>query len=371
LGKRRYIDQGDMPASCEALNRMTTNKTSAGITRYLPWRIIRVFILALLALGLIRIVSTMFGGMHDRTLGVFAIALAASAFLSEGVRFINRRIEKKITWQRNPVRRFFIQLFLNIAFILFFSVVVKLFILVYLLHMDIHPFFREELAINGIIIFITLIIVLGDLCLFLIRRWRYSLIELEVSKRESLQFQFEMLRHQINPHFLFNSLNALNSLIYSDQDKAADFTRQLAQVFRNVLEMQDKEMVTLGEEIKLAEAYIRMIRIRFGQNLEITISPDTCEFDKYIPCMTTQLLIENALNHNIISGAMPLKIDIYTADGFLIIKNNLQLKTGSPNSTGMGLKNIANRYRMIGTGSIEVIRDTDSFMVRLPLIQEI
>lgn len=339
-----------------------------GIKKDIWWRIGKIILLASVSLLFIRIVTSFFGTYHDPVLITLVSALLASAFLCEGVRYINRRIDKKISWQGNPVRRFFIQFFWDVLFILFFSVGVKLLILIYFLHMNIDNFFRQEVVINSVIVFITLVVVLGDLCIFLIRRWRYSLVELEISKRETLQFQFEMLRNQINPHFLFNSLNTLNSLIYSDPDKAADFTRQLAQIFRNVLEMQHKEMVTLREELNLVEAYIKMIRIRFGQNIEININTDSAEFDKHLPFMTTQLLIENALNHNIISNADPLKIAIYTEEGFLIIRNSLQLKKEPQHSTGLGLKNIINRYRIMGVNGVEVIKNEESFSVRLPLI---
>ena len=221
-----------------------------------------------------------------------------------------------------------------------------------------------------ILVFATLtILTLIDLGVFLLNKWRYSLAELERFKKENAEFQFESLRAQVNPHFLFNSLNTLSSLIYESKDKAEFFIRELSDVYRYILENRGKELVSLKEEVELARSYINLVQIRFDKNLMIQLDISN-EYDALmIAPMTLQLLIENAVKHNVISQKKPLHIDIFVEANYLNVKNNLQKKESKEYSSQLGLKNIQSRYVFLSADKMEVIELEKEFVVKIPLIQ--
>lgn len=192
--------------------------------------------------------------------------------------------------------------------------------------------------------------------------------ENEVLKRENLNAVHETLKQQVNPHFLFNSLNTLKSLTKRSPDQAVDFITELSSVYRYMLLHQDKNIVTLREEIEFLKSYLYLLKIRFGNaiNTEINI-PD--EFLKYsMPPNTLQLLIENAVKHNALSSKKPLCISIYANDNHLTVQNNLQHKTQQPESSRIGLSNINSRYLLLKGKDIIVKKTDESFIVLLPII---
>lgn len=172
------------------------------------------------------------------------------------------------------------------------------------------------------------------------------------SEREEIekgvaQAQFESLKNQVNPHFLFNSLNVLSSLVHIDPDLSEKFIDQLARSYRYLLEQKDKELVTLKTEIEFANSFSFLLKIRFEEKLKINIKIPTDAMNHLIAPLTLQLLIENAVKHNTISLEEPLIIDLYLdTNNYLVVKNNLQLRVQRMPSTGVGLKNIINRYKL-------------------------
>jgi LytS/YehU family sensor histidine kinase len=217
----------------------------------------------------------------------------------------------------------------------------------------------------------VLISVLIDLGFFLLNKWRFSLAELERFKKENIEFHFEMLKNQVNPHFLFNSLNTLSSLIYANQDTAAKFVRQLARVYRYVLENRDKEVISLKDELTFLQSYIYLINLRFSENLKVEIDIPEKMQQKYVAPMTLQMLIENAIKHNVVSQKKPLTIQIY-ADMFdhITITNNLQKKEVREYSSNIGLKNISSRYGFITDRKVIVEENPEYFKVRIPLLEK-
>lgn len=195
------------------------------------------------------------------------------------------------------------------------------------------------------------------------------LLELQ---KTNLQSQFEVLKQQVNPHFLFNSLNVLASLIKVDPDLAESFTEKLSKVYRYVLENKEKDMVSLVTEMDFINSYIFLLNIRFKGKIFVKINLDDIRQEMMILPMALQILIENAIKHNTFSRTEPLNIDISVdRDSFLVVKNNLRLRESYVQSTGIGLANIINRYRLI-TDKEPVFEKTDkSFVARIPLIMEI
>ena len=170
-------------------------------------------------------------------------------------------------------------------------------------------------------------------------------------------------------NFLFNSLNTLSSLVYENQEKAEAFIRELSDVYRYILENRGKELVTLNEELAVAESYIYLVQLRFDKNLVVRLNIDDVHKPKQIAPLTLQLLIENAVKHNVISNRKPLEVKIYIEDEYLVVRNNLQPKVSNDYSSQLGLKNIQSRYAFLTEKTMEVEQSETEFIVKIPLIQ--
>ena len=190
-------------------------------------------------------------------------------------------------------------------------------------------------------------------------------------QKENLQSQFDVLKQQVNPHFLFNSLNVLTSLIRLDPELAEKFTEHLAKVYRYVLENKDNELVTLCTEMSFLDAYIFLINIRFMDKVQVNIRiPEEKRNNRIIP-LAMQLLIENAIKHNAMSKKSPLVIDIFIDnDDHLNVVNNLQEREAHMTSTGVGLKNIQNRYKLLNNTVPTFEKTNTHFVARIPLVTE-
>lgn len=189
-------------------------------------------------------------------------------------------------------------------------------------------------------------------------------------QKENLQSQFEVLKQQVNPHFLFNSLNVLSSLIKVDPDLAELFTERLSKVYRYVLENKEKDLVSLITELEFLNAYLFLLEIRFMKKLFIEIRVDKLYHDYQILPIAIQLIIENAIKHNTFSKAQPLKIEVFVDDQQqLNIVNNLNLRETKLVSTGVGLQNITRRYALVTELKPEFIKTTGHFTARLPLLK--
>lgn len=198
-----------------------------------------------------------------------------------------------------------------------------------------------------------------------------SVKNVERLQQEKIQFQFETLRNQVNPHFLFNSFNTLISIIEDDPKTAVEYVEQLSDFFRNIVNYRDKDIIPLKEEIKLLQTYLFIQQKRFGKNLKLEINLSEKEkTESFIPPLTLQLLAENAIKHNSVSKETPLTIDIYMQDDKLIIHNNINPKFNKSDGAGMGLQNIINRYTLLSKQEVIIKNDTKDFTVSLPTLKQ-
>lgn len=206
---------------------------------------------------------------------------------------------------------------------------------------------------------------------YLSEQWEKETLKREMLEKEHLQAQFEVLKSQVNPHFLFNCFNTLAELINSDRQLATKFVQELSRVYRFVLDNRSNEIVELNNELKLFKSYLFLMQIRFGDNLRIhwNIPEDKTQFG-IIP-LTSQMLLENAVKHNIISRDKPLNIYIELDENdTLIFRNDLQKKIDSTSSsTKTGLQNIMNRYKYVADEAIEIRETANEFIVKVPLIR--
>jgi len=188
-------------------------------------------------------------------------------------------------------------------------------------------------------------------------------------QKENLQSQFDVLKQQVNPHFLFNSLNVLTSLIRLEPELAEKFTEHLAKVYRYVLENKDNELVPLSTEVSFLNAYIFLINIRFMDKVHVNIQIGQEWMNHQIIPLAMQLLIENAIKHNAMSKKSPLVIELFIDDHHqLNVVNNLQEREAHMSSTGVGLQNIQNRYKLLNN-TVPAFEKTDThFIAKIPLI---
>ncbi len=221
---------------------------------------------------------------------------------------------------------------------------------------------------NAAAIFCTIMIIAIYESIYFMNELKKSVEEKETLKRENLKAQLDALRTQVNPHFLFNNLNTLTALIPDDPKQAIEFVQQLSKVYRHILEVQDEKTIPLQDELDVLKAYGFLLKTRFGNNLDIDIDvPDEKLKQRIVP-LSLQLLMENAIKHNIVSSANPLQIKVFAENGHLVVSNNLQVKSQLIESTGIGLENIRNRYKMLGNDEVKVDESGENFTVSIPLI---
>jgi sensor histidine kinase YesM len=202
---------------------------------------------------------------------------------------------------------------------------------------------------------------------FFFKQWRHHLVKSEKLQRANLEARFETLKTQINPHFLFNSLNTLMYLVV-DNPKAAEYIENLSDFMRYLLQTIEKEAVTLTEEITLVQKYIYIQQNRFGEKLKVNIDIPERFAEEAIPPLAIQMLVENAIKHNVVSSDNHLTIQIYIDEaGFLIVENNLKEKIDKEPSTGVGLSNIQSRYQFLTGKEIVILCENGKFIVKLPL----
>lgn len=285
-----------------------------------------------------------------------------------GNAYLSHLPDRWISWVEAPVKRLIISILLTIAFtclawILFDWLLIKGW------YGQNFRSYLQELTFDD---FIPTLIITFFISIFLHGRafllnWKETLVEAERLKKEQISARYEALKSQVNPHFLFNSLNVLAALVHKDADRAEQFIRRLSVVYRYILESREREVVPLEEELTILRAYLFLVETRFGSSLQTDIQlPEPAEGQ--VAPLTLQMLVENALKHNEASKNHPLRIEIFAENGHITVRNNLQPKNSLPESTGIGLENIAARYQIL-SGKPVLISDTDGqFTVKIPLI---
>lgn len=282
------------------------------------------------------------------------------------VLFLNR----KISWLDQPVLRFVVSMAATIiATLIALNLLNVIFVWYYF---DIKPL--DHLQNLHALDFIFTIGITAVISLFIHGRaflmgWRESALEVERLKQANIAAQYETLKNQVNPHFLFNSLNVLSSLVYKDQDLAAKFISQLSKVYRYVLDTRDKEVVSLEKEITALESFIFLMKIRFGENLQVEQNVQPQSNEQMVP-LTLQMLLENAIKHNEISKKFPLTIEINRLDnGCISMKNILQEKRQLAEKSGVGLANIEARFRYISDKKVQILKTEKTFEVHIPIVE--
>ncbi|MBN2174123.1 MAG: histidine kinase [Bacteroidales bacterium] len=295
-----------------------------------------------------------------------------SAFIGttlwKGNQFIGYYLSCRIDHKKNPHKA----LWLNLT-VMFFYTIFAIFVVNYIWYVLIfdHPLqsmFKQGYIAMIIEFVVTVVITTIYFAAGFFQAWRETAVNEERLKKESIALQYRALRNQVNPHFLFNSLNTLSTLVYKNQDQAVKFIKELSEVYRYVLEQRETELVDVDKEIKFLEDYLFLQKIRHGDSLEYKIELEKTDHFMIVP-MALQILVENAIKHNVVSRDEPLKIEIFQKDGYIEVKNNLQKKTAVDKTGGIGLGNLQSTYSHLTDKKIVVEENEKEFIVKIPLLK--
>lgn len=227
---------------------------------------------------------------------------------------------------------------------------------------------KETLANYLVAIILTFFVTLAFHAFYFYKAYNESKVKEQKVIAGTANAKFESLKNQIDPHFLFNSLNVLSSLIEENPENAQRFTTSLSKIYRYVLEQKDKELVTVQEELTFAKTYMNLLKMRFENSISFELPEDFNNDEAKVVPLSLQLLLENTIKHNVVSEQKPLHIKIYIADNYLIVENNLQIKEVLQDRRGVGLQNIVNRYALISERKVLIEENPVYFKIKIPIL---
>ncbi|QHV97475.1 sensor histidine kinase [Spirosoma endbachense] len=303
---------------------------------------------------------------------IFGFATLSAGLLSYGNWLANNAISIYINQhfphpQQTPRRILFMFILTGLQSCLTISVIYGLYKVVASPAFPVYPGWLGWAYTYDLLVVVMVITVYEGV--FAFTHWEQTLIETEQLKKANLQSQLDGLKSQINPHFLFNSLNSLSSLIEDDPDQAERFVEEMSSVYRYLLRSNETELATLSQEIQFAQSYFHLLNTRYGDGIQLRLAIDPALADHLLPPLTLQILIENVVKHNIILPQQPLTIRIGTTpDGRLEVQNNVQRKNVRVPSNRVGLSNITTKYQLLGQGSVSIQENDQTFSVTLPLL---
>ena len=306
----------------------------------------------------------------------FFLTLLISMLYSFGIGFgnglINQLLDKKWDWLENTNQRVYFGILATLLYTIPVVLGINYCTFIIIQKEPVENFFNERM------IWVHLFYVILSLGVSVFMHARSFMINWknatnkEVTHQKILagraNAQFESLKNQIDPHFLFNSLNVLNSLIEENPENAQKFTTSLSKIYRYVLEQKDKELVSVEEELAFAKTYMNLLKMRFENSLFYEVSDFNTNPEAKVVPLSLQLLLENTVKHNVVSEKKPLHIRIYEEDNYLVIQNDYQKKEVLQNRKGVGLENIINRYGIITKRKVIIEQNTKTFTVKIPIL---
>lgn len=270
---------------------------------------------------------------------------------------------RKFPWEQNPLKHLFIEIFAIFLYTLAYS-----YLVFRLIGNKLHFAETEDIPIQIFItLLITYLITAIHESVFFYQQWKYNFSKSALLERDNMEARYEALRSQINPHFLFNSLNSLSNLV-DKNEKAVNYIQDLSDMLRYMLKSNEKELVLLRDEILVLKNYVNLQKMRFNESLKISIDVPESFFHYALPPLSLQMLVENAIKHNVITEENPLRVRIQAEKDSVFVENNLQKKEVLE-STKQGLKNINGRYRLFTTRGVKIVENSQSFKVILPLLE--
>ncbi len=278
-------------------------------------------------------------------------------------------LNSKVEWKKYARYRLIIGALGGVVFTMLGILAIRIFLEMYVGGESWEEFISEERIVHYYVaLLITLVITVFFHAVHFYKLSRDKQIKEQKIIAGTASARFDALKNQLDPHFLFNSLNVLTSLIEEDADQAQKFTTSLSKVYRYVLEQKNKDLVTVNEELQFARTYVRLLKMRFEDSIVFEIPEEASNPEAKIVPLSLQLLLENTVKHNVVTGAKPLYIKVYEENGYLVIHNNLQEKSVVKKSSGVGLRNIQQRYQILTDRQVVIDKTRDSFKVSLPML---
>lgn len=329
-----------------------------------------VRLVGILVIGLL-IPATLMPGLSQFGTVDYQIQLAVSvivtALLWEGNLYIILKLQKLLPWQYQTLKRLFVQIALSGVYS---NLIVGGAIYTVSFVLELVPF-QWNMMIYHLVNATILGIMVEALYegSYFLSEWKKALSKAERLEKESTIAKYESLKNQVNPHFLFNSLNTLANMVMDEEnDEALEFIQKLSKVYRYLLKSREDELESLRTEIEVVEEYVYLLKNRFGEAFQFQVNIEGFE-DSVLPPLTLQMLVENCVKHNVVSQQKPLVVYVFVLDGFIHVKNDLNLKkVPVKESTKAGLDNIKKRYKLLTNKDVIVKTDHEIFEVKLPLI---
>ena len=283
-------------------------------------------------------------------------------------RLLTIGLDKKLPWLKYGNKRFYWQLGLGILISL---VIINISYLGLKLGLTVDPPDQQQMITMNILGTLVLLPTISiNFGIQFLSNWKTAQFNSEQFQKETIKAELTTLKNHLDPHFLFNNLNILSSLISKDKDLSQSYLEKFADVYRNILQSSQEELVTLNDELKFIASYLYLLEIRFEDTIQTFIDVQSADQKKYLPPLTLQMLIENAIKHNTISEVRPLKIHIASQNGFISVKNNYQpKKLEIRNSSNSGLENIKKRYSYFTDKQVQVFQNPENFIVKIPLVE--
>jgi sensor histidine kinase YesM len=283
--------------------------------------------------------------------------------------FVIGKYFEKLDWAKNPKRMNRITFMVFMGYAIFMGIMLPYSVDRFLWGMSGISVFYDVSTKAFVTTVLSLIVFYFYNTTLISNNWIKTIEKNEELKRENLLAKYEALKNQVNPHFLFNSLNTLSGVVEQKPELATSFIKKLSDIYRYVLDQNDKELVSLQDEMKFVEDYIFLSKMRFGEALIFKANFPVNNMIHIVP-LGLQMLVENAIKHNVIADDMPLKIEIGIEEGFIIVKNNIQKKTTiNSGKEPLGLENLKKRYAYLSVASVEVFESDSKFVVKLPIIE--
>lgn len=295
------------------------------------------------------------------------LSLVAGFMITYPDLFLIRYLNRMMPWGRKVLKRIAIELGFALVVAVSISLIITLFA------NWLKPYTED---LRGVLITNAMIYSVVNLILMaILEGWIFFLESRQARqladnlRAELAQIKFEVLKSQINPHFMFNSLNVLSGLIHKDIDRAQQFIDEFSHIYRYVLESIEQPVTSLAKELDFLRSYLFLQQIRYGEYLSFTIDIPASLLEMVLPPLSLQVVLENATKHNIVNESKPLLIEIYNEGMFLAVKNNIQPRISNSMSTGLGLKNLVKRYSLISNLEPSFKIETNHYIARLPLIK--
>lgn len=277
---------------------------------------------------------------------------------------------KELDWrEENYIKRIVIGVLGSVVITLVGLFVLRALTAVYYFNKTFETFLEKESISNYTFgLWVTLLIVAGFHIIYFYNKFQQNKLKEQKVIAGAASAKFNALKNQLDPHFLFNSLNVLTSLIEENPDKAQEFTTSLSKVYRYVLEQKNKDLVTLDEELQFAKTYMLLLKMRFEDSIVFQMPEKSTNPNNKVVPLSLQLLLENTVKHNKVTQDKPLKVTIYEKDDSLVIENNLQPKQIIKKGSGVGLANIKQRYQLLTNRKVVINQQADRFAVSIPML---